>query len=114
MPMIVALSFKPLLRCVAGAAVLALVAGCATPQKVSVAELDSFGVRTGSPHWEATSRLAREGYACFVSGAKRENFDCTKSSGLFISCISRIRFTVDDENKIAAISVPQPACMGTP
>lgn len=112
--MIISQSMKALLRSVAGAAALALVSGCATPPKVGVAELDAFGVRVGAPHWEATPRLARAGYACFVSGAKREEFDCTKSTGLFISCISRVRFTVDDQNRIAAISVPEPACIGTP
>ena len=102
-----------IIRLAAGLAIT-LIAGCATMQKMSDAQLDSLGVRAGVPHGEATSRLFREGYVCSVSGAKRENFDCSKTHGILITCVLRVRFAVDDQNKISAVNVPEPACLGTP
>jgi hypothetical protein len=93
---------------------IALLAGCSTPQKMSDTQLQSLGIRVGAPHWEATSHLAREGYACSVSGAKREDFDCSKEQGVFPSCVLRVQFSVDDQNKITTVKVPEPACIGTP
>lgn len=101
----------PLAGC---AAAIALLSGCATPPKLTDAELASFGVRPGAPHWEATSSLSRQGYACFVSGAKREEFDCTKNTGILVSCVQRVRFVVDDQNRIVTVQAPEPACIGTP
>jgi hypothetical protein len=94
--------------------ILALLAGCATPQKMSATQLQSLGVRVGGPYWTATSQLAREGYACFVSGAKREHFDCTKTMGVFPTCLLRVRFSVGDDNMITTMSAAEPACIGTP
>ncbi len=97
-----------------GVMALMMLAGCGTAQKISNARLESLGITPGAAHWEATSRLSNEGYACFVAGAKRENFDCSKTVGFFPTCLLRVRFIVDDENKISSISVPDPACLGTP
>ena len=99
---------------VAGVAAIALLAGCSTTQKLSDAQRESLGIRAGATHWEVTPQLFKEGYVCYVSGAKRENFDCSKQTGFFPTCILRVRFTVDDQNKISALSVPEPACIGTP
>lgn len=98
----------------ASISVLTFLAGCSTSQKMDEAQLDSLGVRPGANYWEATSQLSRQGYKCFVSGAKRENFDCTKKVGFMPTCILRVTFVVNDQNKITTISVPEPACMGTP
>jgi hypothetical protein len=92
----------------------ALLAGCGTTQKMSDDKLAAMGMRIGARHWEVTPQLFKEGYSCSVSGAKRENFDCAKTTGIFPTCILRVRFIVDDLNKISAISVPEPACLGTP
>src|SRR6185369_14610954 len=102
------------LRLIAGVSAIALFPGCSTAPKMSDARLESLGIRAGAAHWDATPQLFEEGYVCFVSGAKREHFDCSKTSGVFPTCILRVRFTVDDQNKISAVSVPEPACLGTP
>ena len=90
------------------------VSGCSTPPKLSTEQLASIGVSAGTTYWSAEQKLASKGYQCFVSGAKRENFDCTKSEGFFPSCILRIEFKVDDSNAISSVRVAEPACMGTP
>ena len=99
---------------IASLAAIAMLAGCSTPQKMSDARLESLGVRAGANHWSATSALYQEGYICSVNGAKRENFDCSKTTGLFPTCILHIDFTVDDQNKIVAVGARDPACLGTP
>jgi hypothetical protein len=99
---------------VGAATALALLAACVTPQKMSATELQSLGVRVGAPHWTATAQLAKEGYACFVSGARREHFDCTKTTGAFPTCLLRVRFSVGDDNMITTMSASEPACIGTP
>ena len=99
---------------IASMMVIVLLAGCNTPQRMSDAKLESLGVRLGAPHWEATASLAREGYSCGVSGEKRESFECAKTTGFFVSCIFRVRFKVDDSNRISELGVPEPACIGTP
>ena len=99
---------------VAGGAAATLLAGCSTPQKMSGSQLESLGVRAGVAQWEATSKLQREGYVCSFSGAKRENFDCSKTAGFFPTCILRVQFVVDDHNRVSAPNVPEPACLGTP
>lgn len=96
-----------------GVAVM-LLAGCAAAQKMSPAQLAALGIREGVPHWQATAALSRQGYACFVSGARREDFDCTRTVGFFPTCVLRVRFTVGDDNRILTPSVAEPACMGTP
>ena len=103
-----------LLHLIASVAAIALLSGCSTTPKMSNAQLESLGIRAGAAHWEVTPQLFKEGYVCFVSGAKRENFDCSKTTGVFPTCTLRVRFTVDDQNKISAVSVPEPACLGTP
>jgi len=105
---------NPILHLIAGLAAIAMLAGCSTPQKMSDARLESIGIRTGTAHWVATSRLYQEGYVCFVSGAKRENFDCSKTTGFFPTCILHIDFAVDDQNKITTVAAHDPACLGTP
>lgn len=104
----------PILTPVVGAAAIALISSCSTAQKMSDAQLESFGIRIGAAYRDVTPQLVKEGYVCFVSGAKRENFDCSKTIGVFPTCILRVRFSVDGQNKISALSVPDPACMGTP
>ncbi len=93
---------------------LTLLGGCGTPQPLSMTQLEALGVREGMPHWEATPRLFRQGYACFVSGARREHFDCTKTAGVFPTCVLRVDFDVNDQNLILALRVSEPACLGTP
>lgn len=90
------------------------VSGCSTPPKMSVEQLTLIGVSVGTTYWSAQQKLASKGYQCFVSGAKRDNFDCTKNEGFFPSCILRIEFKVDDSNAISSIRIAEPACMGTP
>lgn len=87
---------------------------CSTPAKLSSAELESIGVRDSATYWEAQQKLAQRGYSCYVSGAKRENFDCTRSAGVFPSCVLRITFTVDDKNLVSNLTVKEAACIGTP
>lgn len=91
-----------------------LVAGCSTPSKMSAERLAAAGVSEGTMYWEAQQRLAREGYQCFVAGAKRENFDCTKTVGFFPSCVLRVTFIADDKNMLTNLRVSEPACIGTP
>jgi hypothetical protein len=89
------------------------VSGCGAPWKMSPDYLASIGVREGARYWVAEQKLASEGYRCYVSGAKRENFDCTKTKGIFPSCILRVAFEVDDKNLISTLRVADPACIGT-
>ena len=103
-----------LLYLVAGITALALLAGCSTPKRISDERLQALGIRVGAMYWQATSQLMQEGYVCMVTGAKRENFDCTKKAGGILTCILRVRLIVDDQNKISSLSVPEPACIGTP
>lgn len=88
--------------------------GCGTPQKMSADQLRSIGVRVGDTYWSVEQGLVSRGYQCFVSGAKRENFDCTKNEGFFPSCILRIEFKVDESNAVSSLRVAEPACIGTP
>jgi len=90
------------------------ISGCSTPLKMSAEQLASIGLSVGTSYWSAEQKLASKGYQCFVSGAKRENFDCTKEVGIFPSCILRIEFKVDDSNAISSLRVAEPACIGTP
>jgi hypothetical protein len=87
---------------------------CGTPSKLSYAELGSSGVRDGAAYWDAEQGLAQRGYSCYVSGAKRENFDCTRSPGTWPTCVLRVSFVVDDENLVSRLAVSDPACVGTP
>jgi hypothetical protein len=95
-------------------ALAACVAGCSTPVKISPERLSLLGVRVGAPYWAGQQKLASEGYRCYVSGAKRENFDCTKQQGYFPTCLLRVQFVVDDRNMISALRVADPACVGAP
>lgn len=88
--------------------------GCSTPKKISDTELESIGVRNGVKYWEAQQKLAQRGYSCYVSGAKRESFDCTRSAGTFPTCVLRITFVADDMNLVSSLAVREPACMGAP
>ena len=90
------------------------VSGCSTPAKMSSGHLASIGVIEGTMYWEAEQKLAREGYQCFVTGAKRENFDCTKTMGFFPACLLRVAFVADDNNLVSHLRMADPACMGTP
>ena len=96
------------------ALVAIMAVGCASPKNLSNAELASIGVRNGVPHWEATSLLASQDYACSVSGRVRENFDCTRNVGFMPTCLLRIQFSVDEDNKVVGLRVSDPACIGTP
>jgi len=87
---------------------------CSTPKKLSEAQLAEHGLRLGTPHWEATAQLSRLGYVCSVSGRTREHFDCSRTRGILMTCVQRVAFTVDDQNLISALRVPEPACLGTP
>jgi hypothetical protein len=88
--------------------------GCSTPSKMSPDHLASIGVGEGAMYWTAEQKLAVEGYQCYVSGAKRENFDCTKTAGVFPACILRIDFKADDKNLVSDLRVKDPVCIGTP
>jgi hypothetical protein len=91
-----------------------ILSACSIPQKMNDTQLQSRGIRVGTQYWLATSLLSQDGYNCSVSGTKRERFDCTKNTGFFPTCILRIEFNVDDENKISEIGVREPACLGIP
>jgi hypothetical protein len=88
--------------------------GCGIPLKMSPEHLASIGVKEGATYWEAVQKLTGEGYQCFGSGAKRENFDCTKTQGFFPTCLLRVEFIVDDKNLISHVRAANPACIGTP
>lgn len=62
----------------------------------------------------AEEKLMQEGYSCYVSGANRENFDCTKSTGFLVSCVHRVKFEADDKNLVSNLRAVGPACIGTP
>lgn len=94
--------------------VLVFASGCSTPQKMNADQLTSIGVNTGNTYWSVQQKLASSGYQCFVSGAKRDNFDCTKKEGFFPSCLLRIEFKVDESNAVSSLRVADPACIGTP
>ena len=97
--------------------ILAIVMGlqaCSIPKKTSDAELSSIGVRKGIMYWDAQQKLAQHGYRCYVSGAKRENFNCTRTAGIFPTCVFRISFVADDMNLVSSLTVGDPACLGTP
>lgn len=103
------------LRCMFMFGAMAIcVAGCSTPLKISPDHLASIGVIEGVIYWEAEQKLASEGYQCFVTGAKRENFDCTRTTGFFPTCLLRVGFVADDNNRVSNLRVANPACMGTP
>lgn len=87
---------------------------CTTPEKLSSTQLEAIGVQEGAKYWDAEQKLAQRGYSCYVSGADRENFDCTRSAGVLPSCILRITFVVNDKNLVSRLTVSDPACMGTP
>lgn len=91
----------------------ALVA-CSTPQRMSAAELASIGLQDGTRYWEAQQKLAQRGYRCYVTGAAREHFDCTLTTGYFPSCVLRVTFAVDEQNRVSRLTVSEPACIGTP
>jgi len=91
-----------------------LLTACSSPQKLSEAQLAERGLGPGTPHWEATAQLRRLGYACSVSGPTRAQFDCSRTTGLLITCVLRVTFTVDDQNLISTLRVSEPACLGTP
>ncbi|MGV7206834.1 hypothetical protein ACLB1G_03145 [Oxalobacteraceae bacterium A2-2] len=109
------MTLKKFSRAASMASAMAIyLAGCGTPVKISPERLASMGVRVGEQYWPGQQKLAAEGYRCFVSGAKREKFDCTKQQGYFPTCLLRVQFVVDDRNLISALRVAEPACMGTP
>lgn len=91
-----------------------VLSSCSTPLKLTPAQLASLGVSEGVAYWSAESQLMQAGFQCYVSGYKRENFDCTKQTGLFPTCIQRFRFEVDDKNLVSNLRAVGPACIGTP
>ena len=109
------MSFLYALRCGVTVAIIGSpLLGCSTPSNISAERLAAIGVTDGATYWEAQQKLAQEGYRCFVSGAKRENFDCTKTTGFFPTCVLRVTFIADDKNLVSTLSAPRAACMGTP
>ena len=93
-------------------AVVSILSGCATPARLSVNQLASLGVTDGAVYWNAEQKLLQEGYICYVSGAKRENFECSKTKVSFQTCILRIRFEVNDQNAVSNLQVADPVCVG--
>lgn len=88
--------------------------GCGAPTKLSASQLDAMGVRDGVPHWMAQQKLSQEGYGCYVTGEARDDFNCVKTTGSFITCVFRITFKADDKNRVSNLRVSDPACIGTP
>ena len=95
-------------------AVALLLSGCSTPAKLTPEQLASLGVREGAMYWEAEQKLLQQGYRGYVSGARREDFDFTKETGTFPSCVLRVQFKVDEQNLVSDLRVAEPACIGTP
>jgi hypothetical protein len=91
-----------------------LLSGCSSPPKLSPGQLASLGVKEGAMYWDAEQKLMQAGYSCYVSGAKRESFDCTKNTGFFPSCIHRVQFEANDQNLVSNLRIVGPACIGTP
>ena len=88
--------------------------GCSTPSKLTPEQLASLGVSEGAAYWVAEQKLAQEGYHAYVSGAKRDEFDFTKETGAFPTCVLRVRFKVSDQNLVTNLQIAEPACIGTP
>ena len=95
-------------------AIAVCLTACSTPTKLSSAELDRMGVRESAPYWMVQQALAQQGYQCYVSGQKRENFDCSSTFSGLRTCVLRISFVANSENKVSALRVAEPACIGTP
>ena len=102
------------LPCLAGCLAASLLAACSTPSKPTSSELAALGVREGVVYWEAEQKLAQAGYHCFVSGDRRDDFDCTKEAGFFPSCTLRVHFKADQQNRVDNLRIADPACIGTP
>lgn len=79
-----------------------------------MAQLESMHVCVGENPLIATSELNKKDYHCSVYGSEPASYDCAKTAGFIPTCIYRVKFTVDDQNKIATITVKDPACIGTP
>lgn len=88
--------------------------GCYMPAKLTPEKLSALGVREGAEYRRAQQNLMKEGYSPYVTGAKQENFDFTRQTGFFPTCILRIQFTVNDQHLISNLRVADPACIGTP
>lgn len=101
-------------KVIAACMLAACLAACSTPAKMSPDDLASLGLIAGMEYRSAEQKLAGEGYQCHAVGAKRENVDCAKTTGFFVTCILRVRFTLDDRNRISDPQVPDSACIGTP
>jgi hypothetical protein len=91
-----------------------VLSGCSTPTKLSPDQLASLGISNGVVYWHAEQKLLQEGYVCYVSGTRRENFEFSKTVGGFPTCILRIRFAVSDQNAVSNLNVLDPVCLGTP
>jgi hypothetical protein len=113
--MVQSLAFPRSIRRVLTLGTIAICAvGCGTTPTMTPDHLASIGVVDGAMYWEAEQKLATEGYQCFVAGAKREHFECTKTTGFFPSCLLRVEFIADDKNQVSHLRAANPACMGTP
>jgi hypothetical protein len=105
----------PLKRSLLATSLVALVlSGCSAPKALSSGDLEALGVHDGVMYWIAEQKLAQSGYSCYVSGANRENFDCTRNTGFLPTCILRIVFQSDDRNLVSNLRARDPACLGTP
>jgi hypothetical protein len=62
---------------------LVAISGCTTPSRLAPDQLASMGLTEGTMYWKGEEKLAQAGYRCYVSGAKRERFDCTRQTGFF-------------------------------
>lgn len=96
----VAFSFLHYTRWIVFGTVGISVLGCSRPLKIGEDRLAVLGVVEGAMYWEAQQKLAQEGYQCFVTGMKRENFDCTKMAGFIPTCVLRVTFVADDKNLV--------------
>lgn len=100
------------LRLAACGALAAALGACASPIPLTPDDLRTLGVTRGAPSEPAIAAMARVGFLCDVSGARREQVDCTRMTVRLSSCIERIRFTVTSRQEIETIHTPAPVCTG--
>jgi hypothetical protein len=96
-------------------ALTALLCSCASLPAPTPEHLDAIGVKNGANALDALSNLGHEGFQCQASGAKHENFDCSRMEPAYLglsTCIVRLNFSASDSNLVEKLFVRNVACAG--
>lgn len=96
-------------------ALATLLSACAGVGPPTSAHLDAIGVKNGENALDALSNLGHEGFQCQASGARHEIVDCTKMQPTDLglsTCVSRIDFRTDENNRVEKLKVYDVACAG--